>query len=216
MEIKIKVKHMGTKIQELIDLIKLAGNMSWQAVIKWIVISLILLVGYIGYRWDVGEFAIYSKTAKIEVNSKTKKVVHHIGNKILSIPNVEVLAIYLYQPDGVPKTEVELYTIRISDNIQDTTALSTHIKSYTLDVSAPFFLSFETKERAECSSFNNTYANKVISYYDELVAGTVYVLYNYGSPWGYVLVLRSDDQSAENRRREYNEVKCLNEAIFNN
>lgn len=197
----------------LIDEIKYIARLSWGSVAKLMIIGIIIGGGWTGYQMAFKGLTFYNNKEVI-VFTETKDIsIDAAIDRIMDVPGVEVVGLYLYQPDLFPKERVELYKYKGKGVF---TKGNDFMHSYDMaERASPYYSRLITRPFISLTEDPHSgYLTEMIQCHKELSNGAIFGLYRFGSPWGAVVIL-GNNCSDERMMELHNEVRRLNKIMFN-
>lgn len=172
--------------EKIIDFIKDIINRPWESIFKAIVMIFVILISWKYYQ---GDLKIYKPMDLIEFTKKQGKEVDVVINNLLKKDHINVVAVIIYQPQGVPKNQVELkYAESVSMGYEEIIDLPFVTKARALSEDTEVYNLLQYREVIVIDGSDYNHIGKIIKKTPNVEHVVIYGLYKYGSPYGAVII----------------------------
>ena len=200
----------------LLKTIALISDKSWSQLSKLIAIVFILGSLYTAYAILFNGLVIYDSTKLVKIDATTIKTVDKAIEMLLKYDDIEAVSVYLYQPDNLPKKNVQLIaTIKRSGFAPKGDYPIFHTVGFTNPLDMNSYTALQYSEVLHIDGNGRSFLDYIVRYEGSVTGMTLYGLYRYATPAGSVVVVRNDKPRAEGELVDiYNTVRYLDGLLY--
>ena len=189
---------------------------TWGQLSKLMAIVAVIGIIYVGYQIMFKGLVVYDSTKLVEVSDETVAEVQVATDKLLAYDNIAGVSVYLYQPDNLPKKNLQLLTCSVKP---DCKVVTKHKVFTDVGVVKPLDMSIYSRlqysELVPIDGTGRTFVDYMVRYEDDISSVSIYGLYRYATPAGSVVIVFKDNNSTPAEIIEiYNTIRYIDSLLY--